>query len=1058
MRRFFWLTVILGALTILGMVAATVPGSDRPTSAQLALGAHKAHLPLVGRFTRSDLATAAQQPGSGWIYFGNTNEVHEIAVDKRSGVLWAATEGGLVKWYPDDSTHIVYSHQPINLVAVDAEGGVWFGPVRRGDDYFAVQRLAPDGSRQTFGTADGLTGGYLRDIVADDAGNVWLAFDGELTSVGGGLNRWSPRAGWRSYQADDGLPGQSVRGVTSDRQGGVWIHYGDRDTRGEDAYFGISHLAADGQLTNHDRANGFPTDIIRSIAVAPDGTVLMVEGDSLQSSLRIIQGTPESGWTTLPWPEEVWEPGPRTVDSIAIDDRGNRWFFSRYAFARWAPDGRWTVFRQDADGEMLARDSSLDVLWDPFYRATMAFGGDGSNYFHADGSDAGFFQLSEAGNWRRFHTDDPPVGRDVAAVASDSTGRVWLTSGNLIERRRDGTWVGAPPTSDIGVDSDVLVTDPQNRMWMTDYAALWRVDLTTPDRRRYDKADGLDVGSIQDMAVDPAGAMWVGGSNGLSRQLADGRWEAVTLPDPSMSRIVIDIDFDRQGGAWVGIAGRRDPTDANHPVTSPGGVLHRDPSGHWQTFSVSDGLINDAITALSIDRAGNLWVGHDSGPLGEVGGATRLAADGTLTRFTAVDGLNGAVQAIEADRDGSIWFGTRNGLDRRSPSGVWSTFTSEIQMRSGSAWVSTLLADPDGSLWIGVVGSREVLWRRRTDGSIDAYPLPFISGSRSRLALAVDPRGGILVGWTNQRIERIESDGTMSTLIVVDRLDAYAYVRDLVPDARGQLWAATFDGLARQGTDGSWRTFHTADGLPGPLVEAAVVDPADGSVWVGAGPTQPDFSSTRRSGGLCHLVGDGPCQPVDVPDMAAGKGVRTVALDNAGGIWLSTYEIGKRGGDVGTGVHRRDRAGQWAHYDASDDLPSNDVRAIAVDASGNIWFATNKGLGHLVPASIQTGASWLNDFVRSLIESDDGGAWTTLTMADGLPSNEIRTVSIAPDGALWVGTADGVSRRGGDGTWRSWGTSQGLSAPIVVDIAFDPVGNAWLATTGGGVSVLLRQW
>ena len=143
-------------------------------------------------------------------------------------------------------------------------------------------------------------------------------------------------------------------------------------------------------------------------------------------------------------------------------------------------------------------------------------------------------------------------------------------------------------------------------------------------------------------------------------------------------------------------------------------------------------------------------------------------------------------------------------------------------MRSGSAWVSTLLADPDGSLWIGVVGSREVLWRRRTDGSIDAYPLPFISGSRSRLALAVDPRGGILVGWTNQRIERIESDGTMSTLIVVDRLDAYAYVRDLVPDARGQLWAATFDGLARQGTDGSWRTFHTADGLPGPLVEAAV--------------------------------------------------------------------------------------------------------------------------------------------------------------------------------------------------------------------------------------------
>ena len=60
MRRFFWFMVILGALTISGMVAATLPDSDRPTSAQLAPGAHKAHLPLVGRFTRSDLATAAQ--------------------------------------------------------------------------------------------------------------------------------------------------------------------------------------------------------------------------------------------------------------------------------------------------------------------------------------------------------------------------------------------------------------------------------------------------------------------------------------------------------------------------------------------------------------------------------------------------------------------------------------------------------------------------------------------------------------------------------------------------------------------------------------------------------------------------------------------------------------------------------------------------------------------------------------------------------------------------------------------------------------------------------------
>jgi ligand-binding sensor domain-containing protein len=799
----------------------------------------------------------------------------------------------------------------------------------------------------------------------------------------------------------------------------------------------------------------------------------MVEGDEFESSVRIIQGTPESGWTTFPWPEDVYQPSPESVRSIAIDDRGNRWFFCDCGFARQASDGRWTVFPSEADWALAEQDPTLGRVADLFYgsETSIAFGGDGSSYLRSNNSDAGFFRLNEAGNWRRYHTDDPPVGRDVAAIAADPTGRVWLASRNLnlLERRGDGTWMEPlPTTSQSSSLSAELMTDHRGRIWLADGAVLWHIDPATQDRRRYDKADGLDVGAILVLAPDPSGAVWAGGENGLSRQAAaDGRWEAVPLPDPSMSRRVAAIDFDRQGGAWVGIVRelKSDPSDPGRAVTRPGGVLHRDRSGQWQVFSVADGLINDVIRDLLLDRQGNLWVGHGEWSTGEGGGATRFAADGTWTRFTDADGLIGAVKAIEEDRDGNIWFGTRRGVSRRSPSGVWASFAAEIGIRPGLNYqgVTALVAGPDGSVWIGTDSSLgESLWKHHPDSGFQAHKLSTRSGGGITVAaLAVDRRGGILVGLPNQRIERIEADGTMSTLIINDRLNGS--ISDLAPDARGQLWAATADGLARQGSDGRWRTFHTGDGLPGPLVEAAVVDPAGGSVWVGVGPTQPSHNAPWLSGGLCQLVGDGPCQRVDVPELAAGNGIRTLALDGAGSLWLASYEAGRGSNQysmnrVGTGVHRRDQAGQWAHYDVSDGLPSNEVRAIAVDASGDVWFATDKGLGHLVPARMQTGASWLNESMRSLIDSDDGGDWTTLTMADGLPSNEIHTVSIAPDGALWVGTADGVARRGGDGAWRSWGTSEGLSAPNVIDIAFDTAGNAWLATTGGGAAVLLRQW
>lgn len=73
--------------------------------------------------------------------------------------------------------------------------------------------------------------------------------------------------------------------------------------------------------------------------------------------------------------------------------------------------------------------------------------------------------------------------------------------------------------------------------------------------------------------------------------------------------------------------------------------------------------------------------------------------------------------------------------------------------------------------------------------------------------------------------------------------------------------------------------------------------------------------------------------------------------------------------------------------------------------------------------------------------------WQTFTIADGLPSGNVLSMTITQDGALWFGTEAGVSRY--DGLWRSLEGSKNVPTASVRAMAQTGDGALWFATDAG---------
>ncbi len=154
------------------------------------------------------------------------------------------------------------------------------------------------------------------------------------------------------------------------------------------------------------------------------------------------------------------------------------------------------------------------------------------------------------------------------------------------------------------------------------------------------------------------------------------------ITDAGLSHDVIYSISGGSGELWIG----RQQGGLTHLQYNHGGVMRA------QTYSEKDGLVQNSVYVVKQTTDGAVWAGTLSG------GVSKFE-NGHFQNFTVKDGLaSDTVTSIAGSPEQTMWFGTPKGLTAFS-AGHWTTYGVAEELPS--VVVNCLYEDPEHILWIG---------------------------------------------------------------------------------------------------------------------------------------------------------------------------------------------------------------------------------------------------------------------------------------------------------------------------------------------------------------------
>ena len=573
-----------------------------------------------------------------------------------------------------------------------------------------------------------------------------------------------------------------------------------------------------------------------------------------------------------------------------------------------------------------------------------------------------------------------------------------------------------------------LAKDRSGFVWIATNEKLNRFDGNEFKQFRYIKNDSTSIsGNLTSIVFeDKRERIWIGTTgNGLNYydKVLD-RFFRIKLENLQLkSESITAIEEDQNGAIWV--------------ATKASG-LYKLESIDNQKFSQTNYLPNQSISSLLIDRYNNLWVGNFNGQVYKI-----VLTGQKPFKMKPIVKVEGPVRKF-CRTNKQLFIGGDYGLE------VYHFENKKLHKqilgnnsKSPSKHVTSILQTGTSKLWIGTGNGLYLFdWHKmkvvkKIDKSTEGHES---LGNNGITALIQYSNHQIIVGTANglnildfkkPYFKNISKDQTGKHLLNSNVV--FAIYKD-----KKDLWVGTSGGGLNLIRNDKPYYFledkNDVNSISGLVVRKIIKDKKNQRLWI----------ATSRGLNMIDLKTFNPKKPKfkvfkydsKNPQSISGDFLKDIALDQNNNLW---------GASFGYGVFRLELSltnqVKIERYKKKknniNSLQNNVTTSITIDKQNNVWIGSQGGLTKL---------AFKNNHYKQPIFTN---YFNRIGKEKSLTHNSVYEVIIDVKDRIWVGTSNGLNLFLGNNKFESWNEDSQFLDAAVYGIQEDDLGNLWLGTNNG---------
>ncbi|MBN1116807.1 MAG: SpoIIE family protein phosphatase [Bacteroidales bacterium] len=560
-----------------------------------------------------------------------------------------------------------------------------------------------------------------------------------------------------------------------------------------------------------------------------------------------------------------------------------------------------------------------------------------------------------------------------------------------------------------------IAQDTKGYIWLATELGLAKFDGY--NFKTFTEKEGLGENSISCVFVDKSGKIWVGGYNGTLSYLYNNEVKQLaydsTVNPTGISEIIEDADNTIWASTYNGLFYVRNDS-----------LFH---------FSNGSFYSEDIALCHLIDSKGNFWYA-------DLYGLFLLENDTVLNKWPELEGL--IIRDILEDKQGNIWFATQEAGVICYNGDAFTYFNEENGLSTNITL--SLAEDNAGNIWVGTYFGGLF---RINQKKIEPFTSPdleecmifqLLFDSNNRLWAKTLTNGLFLIddndqithinkenGLADNNVSEIKEDHSGNIWVCTEtggvsklgKYDFTVYKDNLVGNSttiysigilnNGDILAGSYEGLNVLNTNGVVRTYSIENGLPDSYI-ISIIRENNNMVWLGTSAGLTLYNNSN----FIHYKD-------------------SLFITNQYNIWSNdlAYYNNKIYAATIQGLIVFDGK-EYKLFDENQGLIYNELYAVTVDPTGNIWCGSTNGL-----------SIW------------DGSVFHNYTEADGLADNICNDICFDSKGLGWIATENGISAvtldKGFNLSTRNYTKNAGLRSGKVNSVISDLKDNLWIGHNEG---------